>query len=70
LVPAELLGALQAISTSDATPIVRVPSADPAMIMKALDLGAFGIIAPMIETVADVEHFVAACRYPPQGLYS
>jgi 4-hydroxy-2-oxoheptanedioate aldolase len=65
-----LLAALQAISTSDATPIVRVPWNDPAVIMRALDLGAYGVIAPMIETVSDVERFVAACRYPPQGIRS
>jgi 4-hydroxy-2-oxoheptanedioate aldolase len=66
----ELLTALQAVSTSAATPIVRVPWNEPAAIMKALDLGAYGIICPMIETVADVEQFVAACRYPPQGMRS
>jgi 4-hydroxy-2-oxoheptanedioate aldolase len=34
---------------------------------KVLDAGAFGIICPMIETQAEAEAFVAACRYPPQG---
>jgi 4-hydroxy-2-oxoheptanedioate aldolase len=66
----ELLGALQAISTTSATPLVRVPWNDPAIVMKALDLGAMGIISPMIESAADVEKFVAACRYPPAGMRS
>lgn len=66
----ELLGALQAISTSAATPLVRVPWNDPASIMKALDFGAYGVICPMIETAADVQRLVAACRYPPQGMRS
>ena len=64
---AELLGVLQAISTTPAVPLVRVGWNDPARVMKALDLGAYGVIAPMIETSADVERLVAACRYPPEG---
>jgi 4-hydroxy-2-oxoheptanedioate aldolase len=66
----ELLGALQALSHGAATPMVRVPWNEPAVIMKALDLGAYGVIAPMVETAADVERFVGACRYPPQGYRS
>jgi len=64
---AELLGVLQAISTTDAVPLVRVAWNEPARIMKALDLGAYGVIAPMIEGPDDVRSLVAACRYPPLG---
>ena len=35
-----LLPMLQAVSQTDTSPVVRVPSNDPAVIMKALDLGA------------------------------
>jgi len=58
---------LQAISASPATPIARTADADPAMIMKLLDAGAYGIICPMVSTPADARAFVAACRYPPAG---
>jgi 4-hydroxy-2-oxoheptanedioate aldolase len=34
---------------------------------KVLDAGAYGIICPMVETPAEAEAFVAACRYPPNG---
>lgn len=63
----ELLAVLQAISTSPAVPLVRVAWNEPDRVMKALDLGAYGVIAPMIESAADVRRFVAACRYPPAG---
>ena len=63
----ELLGVLQAIATTDAVPLVRVAWNEPARIMKALDLGAYGVIAPMIEGPGDVEALIAACRYPPAG---
>jgi 4-hydroxy-2-oxoheptanedioate aldolase len=61
------VGMLQAISTTDAVPMARVPWNDPAVIMKLLDAGAYGLICPMINTRAEAEAFVAAARYAPQG---
>jgi len=61
---------LQAISTTAAAPVVRVPWNDPGIIMKMLDAGACAVIVPMIETPADAEKAVAACRYPPAGARS
>jgi 4-hydroxy-2-oxoheptanedioate aldolase len=61
---------LQAISQTDTVPVVRVPWNDPATIMKALDLGAYGIIVPLVDTAADAAKAVAACRYPPVGMRS
>jgi 4-hydroxy-2-oxoheptanedioate aldolase len=46
---------LQAMSASDATPMVRVPWLEPGIIMKLLDAGALGVICPMINTPADAE---------------
>ena len=43
---------------------------DPATIMKALDLGAYGIIVPLVNTAEDAAKAVAACRYPPVGMRS
>lgn len=63
----ELLRALQALSATDAVPLVRVPWNEPWAVMKALDLGAYGVICPMIESRGDAERFVRACRYPPAG---
>ncbi len=61
---------LQAISTTDATPVVRVPWNDPAQIMRMCDAGAYAIICPMVNSRAEAEAFVAACRYPPLGIRS
>ena len=58
---------LQAVSTKDVTPLARVPWLEPGIIMKLLDAGAYGIICPMVNTRADAEALVAACRYAPQG---
>ena len=58
---------LQAISTTDKTPIVRVRSLDSGLVMKALDAGAQAIICPLINTADEARELVFAGRYPPQG---
>jgi 4-hydroxy-2-oxoheptanedioate aldolase len=61
---------LQAITPRSVVPLVRVPWNDPAVIMKVLDAGAYGIICPMVNTAEDVLQLVQACRYPPEGIRS
>jgi len=61
---------LQAVSQTDTVPVVRVAWNDPAAIMKALDLGAYGMLVPLINTAEDAAKAVAACRYPPVGMRS
>ena len=58
---------IQAISNSQAIPFARVPWIEPGIIMKMLDLGVLGIIAPMINNKEDCEKFVSYCYYPPIG---
>jgi 4-hydroxy-2-oxoheptanedioate aldolase len=51
------------------TPIVRIPAADPAgrewMAKQVLDVGAFGVMFPMVNTAEEAVRAVAAMRYPP-----
>tara|TARA_B100000959_G_C14832083_1_gene562334 strand:+ start:30 stop:806 length:777 start_codon:yes stop_codon:yes gene_type:complete len=58
---------LQAMSNSNIVPFARVPWNDPGIIMKMLDLGVLGIIAPMINNKKECENFVSYCNYPPIG---
>ncbi len=58
---------LQAISTTPVIPLARVPWNDPAHLMKILDAGVYGVICPMINTAAEAEALVGACKYPPRG---
>lgn len=64
------LGMLQAIATTATIPLARVPWNEPGIIMKMLDAGCYGVICPMINTRAECEAFVGACRYPPLGYRS
>ena len=61
---------LQAISTTDVTPIARVNWNEPGQIMKILDAGCYGIICPMVSNRKEAENFVQACQYPPKGYRS
>jgi 4-hydroxy-2-oxoheptanedioate aldolase len=67
---ATLLPMLQAVSQTDTAPVVRVPVNDPALIMKALDLGAMSVIVPMIGSAEEAAKAVSACKYPPRGTRS
>ncbi len=64
---ASLLAAIAAIRQGGAAPIVRVPVGDFALVSRALDFGAEGIIAPMINSPADARALAAAAKYPPVG---
>src|SRR5271154_7509534 len=66
----DVLPMLQAISQTETVPVVRVAWNEPATIMKALDLGAYAIIVPLVNTAAEAAMAVAACRYPPVGMRS
>lgn len=59
---------VMATNGSDATPLVRVPWNDPVLIKPVLDLGAAGVIVPLVRNADDVRRAVAACRYPPDGV--
>ncbi|HVO41663.1 MAG TPA: aldolase/citrate lyase family protein [Aggregatilineales bacterium] len=48
-------------------PFVRLPEAVPAYVKYALDAGAWGIIAPMVNSRAQAETVVQAAKYPPHG---
>ncbi len=50
---------LQAISQTDTVPFLRVAWNEPAPIMRALDLGAYGIIVPLVNTAEEAAMAVA-----------
>ena len=66
----DLVSLLQAIQINNVTAMVRVPWNEPSVIMRALDAGAYGIVCPMVNTVAEAEALVSAGRYPPLGARS
>lgn len=63
-----VLSQLQVFAASRTTPLVRVEWNDPVAVKRLLDLGAPGLLFPMVQTVAEAERAVAATRYPPRGM--
>jgi 4-hydroxy-2-oxoheptanedioate aldolase len=62
--------ALQGVAAGCSAPLARVPGNEPWLIMRMLDLGASGVIVPLVSTPEEATRAAQACRYPPQGTRS
>jgi 2-keto-3-deoxy-L-rhamnonate aldolase RhmA len=58
---------LMSMKSGSAAPVVRLPSNSRDHFQTALDLGALGIVVPMIDSREDALQAVNFCRYPPIG---
>jgi 2-keto-3-deoxy-L-rhamnonate aldolase RhmA len=58
---------IMACKGASAMPFVRVPDATEGDVQKATDMGALGIILPMVESVEKVKNAVKFANYPPKG---
>ena len=56
-----------ACKDAPAIPFIRVPDATEGDIQKAVDIGALGIIVPMVDTAEKMERAVRFAKYPPIG---
>jgi len=66
----ELQHQLQAMKGKRAIPIIRVGDNYQDQICYALDIGAKGIIVPMVNSKEEAVHMVRCCKYPPEGIRS
>jgi 4-hydroxy-2-oxoheptanedioate aldolase len=62
-----ILSGISDISAGMITPFARVTVGSPEQIKQALDCGAQGLIAPMINTAEEAAAVVRSARFPPQG---
>jgi 2-dehydro-3-deoxyglucarate aldolase/4-hydroxy-2-oxoheptanedioate aldolase len=53
--------------STDIIPYVRIPAAEYHFIARVLDMGAMGIMVPMVESAEQAERIVASSKYPPVG---
>lgn len=63
----QILEHLRATVRSDTVALVRIAERDTVLAKRALDLGADGVVVPMIETAEQLAEALADCRYPPEG---
>lgn len=64
---ATMVSMFQAAQLGGAVPLARLAWNEPWLIMRALDLGAAGVILPLIDNAGEAARAVEACRYPPRG---
>jgi 4-hydroxy-2-oxoheptanedioate aldolase len=67
---AQLAGLLAVDAAAESAGLVRVAANSPTEIGRALDVGAAGVIVPLVDTAEDAAAAVAAARYPPRGIRS
>jgi 2-dehydro-3-deoxyglucarate aldolase/4-hydroxy-2-oxoheptanedioate aldolase len=49
------------------TPLARVPRGEYHFLARALDIGAHGVMVPMVESAAEARRIAEATHYPPAG---
>ena len=59
---------MQSMNGTSCVPIVRPQWNDLVVIKRVLDIGAYGVLVPWVESKQEAEYAVRACRYPPQGI--
>ena len=59
---------IAATAGTGCAPLVRVTENDAAQVKRVLDLGAEGVVFPLIRTAEDARNAVASLRYPPHGV--
>jgi len=55
------------VAGDDTACLVRLAASNEVSIKKALDMGADGIIAPMVNDASQAKQIVQLAKYPPQG---
>jgi 2-dehydro-3-deoxyglucarate aldolase len=59
---------LMALKGSASAPVVRVPTNDPVIVKRLLDIGFYNFLIPFVETQEQAALAVASTRYPPEGI--
>lgn len=63
----ETIRMLAATTPASVVPIVRVPATEYHFIARVLDMGAMGIMVPMVESAEQAEVIVQSAKYPQTG---
>jgi 4-hydroxy-2-oxoheptanedioate aldolase len=62
-----VMNQLQVFAGYQTTALVRPEWNDPVLVKRLLDIGAPGLLFPMVQTVDEAKKAVASTRYPPRG---
>jgi 4-hydroxy-2-oxoheptanedioate aldolase len=64
---ADAAAMVTAVRAQDSVPIVRAAWNESAQIQRVLDLGAWGVMVPVVNTAEDARRVVRDARFPPLG---
>lgn len=59
---------MQAMNGSNCIPMVRPEWNEPVIIKRVLDIGAYGVLIPWVNSKEEAEKAVQYCKYPPEGI--
>src|SRR5688500_4105237 len=64
---AQVVDVIRACERVNMTPMVRIGSRDPKIVLQYLDAGMMGVMMPGLEAVAEIKMLIAAVKSPPLG---
>lgn len=67
ITPSDVTNLVRACEVTDCTPLARINTVDPKLILQFMDAGIMGVMMPTIDTVEDVQMLVDSIKYPPVG---
>ena len=59
---------MQAMNGTSCVPIIRPQWNDMVVVKRVLDLGAYGVLLPWVNSKEEAEYAVRICKYPPAGI--
>src|SRR5918996_3426628 len=65
--PVQVANVIRICELTNMTPMIRIGSKDPKIVLQYLDAGMMGIMMPGLETVEEVKMLVDAVKYAPFG---
>jgi 4-hydroxy-2-oxoheptanedioate aldolase len=64
---AQVVDVIRACERVNVTPMVRIGSKDPKLVLQYLDAGMMGVMMPGLESAGEIRMLVDAVKYPPVG---
>ena len=67
ITPSDITHLIRACELTDCTPLARVNTVDPKLILQFMDAGIMGVMIPGISSVSEIKEIIHAVKYPPIG---
>lgn len=64
----EVMEHVRTVRGTETSALVRIPSIEQGIVKRVLDIGAHGVLLPLVRTRADLEVGMSYGRYPAQGV--